>query len=370
MAQAYSIRQFQPGDEEKIVELLKMVFYGWPQYDLPCSSLDHWKWKFMSSPLEMNTIVVAESEGRIIGCDHGLFTKVKVGKNIVTGQQGVDSAVHPDFRGKGIYTRMDKVKTSLIRKAKTSFDYFATLNPIIIKVDLKTGAKPFPQSITKLVRIKDIDLFVKDTRINNDIKKHFLRYAVRAAKLFNNVEMLGVRSVKANSRIVISNVDQFDERVNLLWGAVKNDYFFITERSSGRLNWRYRDPRGGIYTVKQAVQDDEMLGYIVLRINSWEGRREGFIVDILTSQDRYDCFDALISEGVRFFEEADVNVVNYCGVTGHPYVRSLKKIGFFDIRFFTINIYYNKMVDGEDFSQFEVALPDRLLFHYGDFDWI
>ena len=112
-----------------------------------------------------------------------------------------------------------------------------------------------------------------------------------------------------------------------------------------------------------------MLGYVVLRINSFEGRREGFIVDVLTLQGRFDCFDALIGEGLRFFDEADVNVVNYSGVRGHPYVGSLRGFGFMDSREF-LNVYYNSVVDDDCFSQFESALPERLLFHYGDLDVI
>jgi hypothetical protein len=369
MEYTFKIRSYRPDDEEKIVELLKLVFNGWPHFDLPCSPLDHWKWKFMSNPIEMNTIVIAESRGRIIGCDHGLYNKIKIGKKVVPSRQGVDSAVHPDFRGKGIYTNMDKLKMSLIQQANTSFDYFASSNPIIIKVDLTTGAKPFPRAVSNLVRIRDVDLFVKEATIRNDSKKHFIRYAVHTAKILNKVKKLGVRPVYSNSRIFISDVDQFDERVNHLWDAVKEKFFFIAERKSGYLNWRYRDPRGGVYTVKQAVQDDEMRGYIVLRINSWEGSREGFIVDILTLQNRLDCFEALISEGLRFFDEAGVNIINYCGVASHPYVKSLMEFGFLETRTF-VNIYYNKMVDGEDYSQFQAAFPGRLLFHYGDFDWI
>jgi hypothetical protein len=112
-----------------------------------------------------------------------------------------------------------------------------------------------------------------------------------------------------------------------------------------------------------------MLGYIVLRINSYEGRREGFIVDVLTLQDRYDCFEALIGKGLRFFDEANVNAVYYRGVLGHPYVNSLKGFGFLDSRT-VVNVYYSIMVDRENFSQFEAALPRRLLFHWGDLDVI
>jgi hypothetical protein len=337
---------------------------------------------------EMNTIIVAESDGRIIGCDHGLFTNIKIGKNIVKCRQGVDSAVHPDFRGMGVYTNLDKLKTEIGQKANVGLVYYATSNPIIVKVDKKSGSKPFPQPITILIRINDVDLFVKDALIARArkgvaslVKGDFhafyvafkpMKYArdiIHVTKAFNKVDNLVVKPIKSNSSILITNLDQFDERVNLLWNAVEDRYCFIKERTSGYLNWRYRDPRGGIYTVKQAVQDDEMIGYIVLRINSYEGKREGFIVDVLTPQDRYDCFEALIGEGLRFFDEAGINVVKYCGVSDHPYVEYLKGLGFRDSREL-VNIYYGIRANGEHFSQFETASAGTLLFHYGDFDWI
>lgn len=366
MDPVYSIRPFQSEDEEKIVSLLTLTFKGWPHFDLPCSPLDHWKWKFMSG---VNTIIVAESDGRIIGCDHGLFTNIKIGNNVVKCRQGVDAAVHTDFRYMGVYSKLDKLKTEKGYEANIGIVYYATNNPIVVKVDQKSGSKPFPQPIPILIRVNDVDLFVKDTAIKDNQKKHFLRYLVHTAKMYNKFERLAVRPVKENSRISVTNLDQFDERVDFLWNVVKEDYFFIKERTSGYLNWRYRDPRGGVYTVKQAVQDDEVLGYIVLRIKSYEGRREGFIVDILTLQDRYDCFEALIGEGLRFFDEAGVNAVYYCGVLRHPYVKFLRRFGFLNSRRY-VNVYYGIRAAGEDFSQFEAASPGRLLFHYGDIDWI
>ena len=368
MTHAYSIRLFQSGDEGKIVSLLSFVFKGWPHYDLPCSPLDHWKWKFMSGQHEMSTIIVAESDGMIIGCDHGLFTNIKIGEKVMKCRQGVNSAVHPDFRGMGVYSNLDKLKTKIGIEANVGIVYYSSTNPIILKVDLKSGSKPFPHPIPILIRINDVDLFVKDVRFKNE-SKYFIRYAVQAAKVLNKVEELVAEHPKANSRVSVTNLDQFDKRVNLLWDAVKENYCFIAERTAEYLNWRYRDPRGGVYTVKQAVQDDEMLGYIVLRINSYEGRREGFIVDVLTLPDRFDCFEALVGEGLRFFDEAGVNVVYYCGVLGHPYDKSLRELSFLDSRKF-VNVYYGSRVEGEDISQFEAASPGRLLFHYGDLDRI
>lgn len=49
MAEGFIAKEYQPGDEEGIVELLEIVFDGWPHFDLPCSRVDHWKWKFLDN---------------------------------------------------------------------------------------------------------------------------------------------------------------------------------------------------------------------------------------------------------------------------------------------------------------------------------
>jgi hypothetical protein len=46
----FVVRPYQAGDEKEIVELLRMVFDGWPHFDLNCSSVDHWKWKHLDKP--------------------------------------------------------------------------------------------------------------------------------------------------------------------------------------------------------------------------------------------------------------------------------------------------------------------------------
>jgi hypothetical protein len=38
MQEEYRIRSYQPGDEIEIVQLLELVFDGWPKLDLSCDS--------------------------------------------------------------------------------------------------------------------------------------------------------------------------------------------------------------------------------------------------------------------------------------------------------------------------------------------
>ena len=60
-----------------------------------------------------------------------------------------------------------------------------------------------------------------------------------------------------------------------MWDDVKDGYNFILEKTSGYLNWRYLDPRGGEHVAFQAVDDSKALGVIVIQISRDDGYLEG-----------------------------------------------------------------------------------------------
>src|SRR4030043_199486 len=91
----YSVRPFQPGDEEGIVELLELVFDGWPRFGLLCSPLEHWKWKYLNNPLWKNQIIVGVSDHRIISCVHYPSLRIKIGHRVCLGTQGLDLRKQP-----------------------------------------------------------------------------------------------------------------------------------------------------------------------------------------------------------------------------------------------------------------------------------
>ena len=95
MAENVKIRGYQPGDEADIIELLKMVFDGWPQYDTEYSALDTWNWKF-GSELSKKTMGLAEDGDKIVGTFLTWVFKVKMGGSIYSASNGCDVAVNPN----------------------------------------------------------------------------------------------------------------------------------------------------------------------------------------------------------------------------------------------------------------------------------
>src|SRR4030043_1409205 len=103
MEKQYVFREYRAGDEEGLIKLLDLVFNGWPHLDLPCSPLDHWKWKFEGNPFIHNVIPVAVSGDLIVGSNHSFPLMLKLFDKVYKGSQSTDLATHPDFRNIGIY---------------------------------------------------------------------------------------------------------------------------------------------------------------------------------------------------------------------------------------------------------------------------
>jgi predicted N-acetyltransferase YhbS/putative sterol carrier protein len=104
-------RRFQKGDEEHIVELLKLAFPRLKNEDL-------WHWKYTLNPsFDASLLVVAEKDGKtIIGTNYWLERTLKLSGNLqVKAVLGADVAVDPAYQGAGIgselmrYPRMSGV---------------------------------------------------------------------------------------------------------------------------------------------------------------------------------------------------------------------------------------------------------------------
>jgi hypothetical protein len=363
------VRTDQAGDEDKIVDLLVKGFNRWPHFDIDCSPRDHWNWKFIDNPAHKKQITLAEIDNVIVGCDHTLFNYVKIGDKTQECGQAVDSAVHPDYRGRGIYSKIRKYDEEVdhLESSNSNFVYSASSNPIIIKKEGEMETRPFPYLLVRLARIHDINLHLRNHDLSSKI---LLKTGYGAAKSVNSIGNMLSASKKSKSQFNIVNISRFDERVDPFWSKIKDNYNFILERSREYLNWRYCDHRGGNYVIRQAEEDGDIVGYIVFRVNRFENDYPtGFIVDLCTLSDRKDCENALIAEAVGYFDDLKVNVVNYAINKGHHLENRFKRFGFLDSR---SNIYIGTHFNThlKEFDELYNSPSDKLLLQFGDIDWI
>lgn len=363
MKKEFKVRSYRPGDEAEIVELLQLGFDGWPNFDINCAPLEHWKWKYLDNPLKMNTIAVVISNNKILGCGHGFNVKIKIGEGSIFCHYGCDLTVHPDFRRMGLMKTLREKKKELRDNYNVHLTYRVTSNPIVIKSWDRIGRPRIPQTVINLVRICDIDKQMKSMPVTNAF---FKKLGFQLSKLLNDLSNTVHRPYSLKQELNVNQVGRFDERIERFWEEVSKHYDFIVERHRDHLNWRYCDKRAGGFVVKQVEEDGEILGYSVLKINkSRMVYPVGYIVDILALPGRLDVADLLVADAVKYFDKNDINIVNCLLIKNHPYKRIFNRYGFLDSR---IKIHLSYTSHGLEDELKDLRTSSKPHFTYGDID--
>ena len=225
--------------------------------------------------------------------------------------------------------------------------------------------KEFPIHVNHRARIRDFGLHLNKIRSKNIWMK---KLGLRMIKLMDSIgnAVSDYESTKSDFRIY--DISHFDDRLDEFWEKIKDHYLLIVERSKEYLNWRYCDRRGGEYLIKIAEKDGVMLGYIVLRKNTYQkDYPRGYVVDLLTLPNRLDVAQALTEEAIGFFDSQNVNIINYWVVRDHPYEKIFRKKGFVDIGMKPY-LYYESV--GLKIDEIAKNPATQLHFAYGNMDWI
>ena len=95
-------RHAQPGDEADILVLLNVGMQGPGAVWSP----EFWHWKHIANPFGQSAVMIAEDEGRIVGLRAFMRWQWNHGGTPMSAVRAVDTATHPDFRGKGIFKKL------------------------------------------------------------------------------------------------------------------------------------------------------------------------------------------------------------------------------------------------------------------------
>ena len=352
------IREYQPGDETRIVQLLKLVY---PRYSEGVPPQDGWNWRHTDTPLKKNIIVVAESGKEIIGCDHYTYFHMKIGDKILPCTYGSYLAVHPDYRRRGINTEMRKLLWKIREENHVPFHISTAVNPIMVK-HLSKLKNRFPHPITTLYWINNIKLyFERKPNQYSFVLKHGYEIVTTI-----NKQIANINTVISPKQFKISNIDKFDEEFEPFLNQISQQYNFIIDRNIDFLNWRYCDPRGGEHITRKVLENDKIVGYSVLRIEeSVEGHTFGKILDQHAIPGRLDIVDALISDAIKIFKRENVNRSSSQIIKGHPYEDVFKINGFLNSRKKEHIFYISSSIDG-DIKKIVESPTSRIYFSRSD----
>jgi hypothetical protein len=354
MSQKYYVDKYKQGDEEQIVSLLIKAFKVWPFFDIECSPIDHWRWKYLDNPDHQSMLLHVKSGDEIVAVGQNILFNVKIKGEQYSAGYGTDACVHPDYQGQGIYGILSKVFIDKEQDEGVHFIYMVTVNPRVINSKSQRVATPhsFPYKIKYMTRIEDLALHAR---------VHETGIKWRLGKIIEKAGSQPIRSTGSDKTLI--TVNKFDDTISGFLEKMHSYYDFIRVRTVENLNWRYLEPCGGKYLVRAVIEDGVVAGYAVFRINKLQEYHLGYIVELLAPPDRVDNAEALLLDGLNYFQENNVNSVTYQVVEGHPYEKLVSKYGFSGGEANRIILYNNWGYEGK---RLDGISPEKFYFSFGD----
>ena len=111
------IRVAQPEDFDDIVEVCSASL-GWKDPDFDRALF---RWKHAANPFGRSLIMVAELDGRLVAVRPFMRWRFRRGDDILIAARAVDTATHPDARGKGLFRTLTEAGIELLREEGVDF---------------------------------------------------------------------------------------------------------------------------------------------------------------------------------------------------------------------------------------------------------
>jgi GNAT superfamily N-acetyltransferase len=105
---AIKIRAFVAEDEPGVLDVLQAAFGRWPRAIHGVAPNEFFRWKHFDGPFGRSILLVAEADGAVVGFAAYMPWRFRAGEQILTTARGVDFAVHPAHRRRGVSVALIK----------------------------------------------------------------------------------------------------------------------------------------------------------------------------------------------------------------------------------------------------------------------
>lgn len=310
MTQSWRVRIYNEGDEQGILELMKLTGID--------RANEMWLWEYKNNPFG-HFIGVYEYEGRIVGHMALIPTYMKVGDEVVKGSQAVDLVVHPRFRRQGIFLTIGRFLKKQAEKAELDI-FYGFPNESAHSGHIKYGwfdvcqvPLLFKPINTRKVALDFVDKhsrisFLNRYKISRSIVRVIAQFTLATvnslSRMSNRIEDYG-----SPQNVEIHDIETFDERVDDLWKKVSTACTIAVVRDRKYLNWRYFEKPNSNYKVILAEKNGEILGYIVLLARTEGNLKLGYIVDVFALCSEKSVIRSLISKGIEYLRKENVDLI-------------------------------------------------------------
>ncbi|MUV37322.1 hypothetical protein JNUCC1_01128 [Lentibacillus sp. JNUCC-1] len=290
-----TVRFYKQGDEAGIKQLHLDVFKKEMSSKL-------WEWKYLDKPGQQNPFILVFEEAGVIKGHIALW----VSEAYIEGKEAkialrVDTMVHPDVRGKGIYTKLNQAMLQQARAAGVQLLYGFP----------SEQAKPPLIGKTDAIDVGGISRYMKIGNPFNVLSVLFkgIGFVLKPFGRFQAHYRKRVKMPALPEDWAFEEVTHFDPRFNKLAEEVSDIKSVILKRDANYLNWRFFKHPNHTYKVFALSNKDRLLGYAVINIEEKDfdyGRLAiGQLVDCLAVNDN-SVWQYLIDHTLHQLRETDI----------------------------------------------------------------
>ena len=352
-AREWLVRQYQPGDEEGIRQLVQVV------HPARQDTVEYWEWQFKNNPAGFAEIWLAVVGERVVGQYVIIPMRLKIRGRDVLGSLSLDTITHPDYRRQGMFEVLARhtYESAGRRGLHITFGVPNELSypGFVRKLEWFDIAR-----IAWMRRVLDFRRLAA-SRIRN---RFVAGVGGGAANLLFNLRYRDFVPAPG-SDLHVDRIESFDDRFDDLWAKASSSLTVAVVRDKEYLNWRYVDKPGREYVILAASRGRQLAGYAVLKpVKSARGH--GYIVDLFTVPSDEPAAQALVSSAMRYFRREGIALASCWTLENCPHYQVLKKAGFLRRKTFTP---LGARLNTGAVSQSTLSDAGNWFYAMGDNDW-
>ena len=317
MTTQWARRDGDDRDLERILSLRKLVFGGFEEDKL---RPDFWKWEFMDGPDGKAFIYIAEDEGRLAGHFADIPHRFSVHGETSLGTLSLDLMVHPDYRRRGLFAEMGRYAAQRVKEGNGIFMTAFPIRKETIAGLLKIGWEP----------VGDLPVLVYPLQFSGIINRylHFSPLSLLLGGMTRGIYSLlwGRKKEGITGEIKLEEVTELDEEFDRFWEKASNSYPVLGVRDRTFLSWRYLKNPVRTYTFYRAMDNGEMVGYLILRKMDLLNFNSAVIVDLLALNEKP--LISLLEKGIEHGRKWGADLLGCMLPRSHPYYKQLRALGF------------------------------------------
>lgn len=295
----WEIRRGRDGDVQEVVDLLRTCL---GEGSVPRNAA-FWRWKHEGNPFGPSPVLVATAGGRIVGVRAFLRWSWNSAGTEVPAVRAVDTATHPDWRGRGIFSRLTRQLVAQVAEEGAAF-VFNTPNR-------KSGAGYRKMGWRSVGRLP---VYVRPLRASA------LLHLAGAGR--RTVPSIPAPLQPVSAFLERPESEAFLARVD---GARRDDPRLRTAMTPGYLRWRYGDVPGVDYRAVWSGRG-ESAAALVLRPRRRRGLLEVSVSEVLADNPASVDSAAGLLRDLGASTAADYSVA--IATSGTPEHAALRKAGF------------------------------------------